>query len=139
MPGVSEPDLRQRLPRTRESPARARHSARRLLLDAGVEQEAVDRVELVVSELVTNACKYGRGEIELRLALRRDWVGVEVIDQGRGPIPEVCAAGSRSIGGWGLRVVAALSCCWGADVQVATDLWAWLPAHPEGQSADGCR
>jgi anti-sigma regulatory factor (Ser/Thr protein kinase) len=132
MSAVSQPDLRKRLPRARESPARARHSARRLLLSADLDQEAIDRVELVVSELVTNACKYGRGEIELRLALRGGWVGVEVIDQGTGRAPAVAAPGSRAIGGWGLRVVSALAHCWGSAADRQTDVWAWLPARPRG-------
>lgn len=132
VPAMSEPDLRTTLRRSRDSPALARSAVRRLLTAAATDPKAIDSVELVVSELVTNACKYGQGEIELRLALRRDRIGVEVIDQGCGPTPAIPPPGSRAVGGWGLHVVSQLACSWGAQVDGGTDLWAWLPARPGG-------
>lgn len=64
---------------------------------------------LMVSELVTNAVRYGRGRhLILRLATSRHKVRVEVYQQGE--IPDLSPADSA---GYGLRIVDALSDSWG--------------------------
>jgi anti-sigma regulatory factor (Ser/Thr protein kinase) len=73
--------------RDHQAPAAARHAVDRL---AGrLDQDLVPTVKLLVSELVTNAVKYGGGR-EIRLELESDRpskVRAEVIDQGLGFIP----------------------------------------------------
>ncbi|WP_086809527.1 SpoIIE family protein phosphatase, partial [Streptomyces murinus] len=68
------------LPREPRSVGRAREHARAQLLEWGLEA-LVDTTELLVSELVTNALRYGEGEIRLRLLLDRTLV-CEVWDGG---------------------------------------------------------
>ncbi|MGW5637440.1 SpoIIE family protein phosphatase, partial [Streptomyces sp. NPDC003832] len=68
------------LPREPRSVGRAREHARRRLLDWDLEP-LVDTTELLVSELVTNALRYGEGDIRLRLLLDRTLV-CEVWDAG---------------------------------------------------------
>jgi len=47
-----------------------------------ISQEQIDDARLVVSELVTNATRYGRGSCLLRLTVRPGRVTVEVHDNG---------------------------------------------------------
>src|SRR5690606_21504445 len=68
------------LPREPRSVGRAREFARDQLLHWDMEA-LVDTTELLVSELVTNALRYGEGEIRLRLLLDRTLV-CEVWDSG---------------------------------------------------------
>ncbi|MGW1614641.1 SpoIIE family protein phosphatase [Streptomyces sp. NPDC002285] len=68
--------------------------------------------ELIVSELVTNAVRYGRGPIRLRL-LRSDLLVCEVSD-GSLTTPHVRRAAETDEGGRGLQLVTALSHRWGA-------------------------
>ena len=75
------------------------------------DPEALDRIQLVVSELVTNAVKHGPGEpISLRLIREPDGgISGEVIDQGNG----IVAIRVQDIGGLGLPIVDALTTAWG--------------------------
>ena len=70
-------------------------------------------VELIVSELVTNAVVHGRGTIRLRLAVDDDVVRGEVIDQGPGFVVELRERGIDACGGRGLWLVASLARRWG--------------------------
>ncbi|MFE5940671.1 SpoIIE family protein phosphatase [Streptomyces sp. NPDC056470] len=73
--------------------------------------------ELIVSELVTNAVRYGRGPIGLRL-LRSDSLVCEVSD-GSLTTPHVRRAAETDEGGRGLQLVSALSHRWGARYEAA--------------------
>jgi anti-sigma regulatory factor (Ser/Thr protein kinase) len=59
---------------------------------------------LLVSELVTNAVRYGRGMITLKAVLSDDRLLVEVIAQGSGFAPALDEHDLEN-GGWGLRIV----------------------------------
>ncbi|CAM5693124.1 PAS domain S-box-containing protein OS=Streptomyces griseomycini OX=66895 GN=FHS37_001204 PE=4 SV=1 [Streptomyces griseomycini] len=91
---------------------RAREYARAQLIGWDMES-LVDTTELLVSELVTNALRYGEGEIRLRLLLDRTLV-CEVWDAGRSsgaaaapatPTRAVAASSSSacSSAAWGSR------------------------------------
>jgi serine/threonine-protein kinase RsbW len=72
--------------------------------------------ELLLSELVSNAVKYG-GEGDLSVSFERDDVRfrTEVVDQGDGFAGEPPDLGDvRTPGGWGLPLVDILSDRWGA-------------------------
>ncbi|MFJ3900868.1 SpoIIE family protein phosphatase [Streptomyces sp. NPDC090025] len=100
-----------RLPREPRSVGRARELARAQL--AGWDLEPlVDTVELLVSELVTNALRYGEGEIRLRLLLDRTLV-CEVWDSGLVQ-PRRRRAKDTDEGGRGLQLVGLLSAAWGS-------------------------
>ncbi|MFC9591873.1 SpoIIE family protein phosphatase [Streptomyces sp. NPDC056944] len=100
-----------RLPREPRSVGRARELARAQL--AAWDLEAlVDTVELLVSELVTNALRYGEGEIRLRLLRDRTLV-CEVWDAGLVQ-PRRRRARDTDEGGRGLQLVGLLSSSWGS-------------------------
>ncbi len=99
------------LPREPRSVGRARELARTQLAAWGLEP-LVDTVELLVSELVTNALRYGEGEIRLRLLLDRTLV-CEVWDAGLVQ-PRRRRAGDTDEGGRGLQLVGLLSASWGS-------------------------
>ncbi|WP_253767285.1 ATP-binding protein [Goodfellowiella coeruleoviolacea] len=69
-----------------------------------------DDVVLIVSELVSNALRHGRGAPVLRLANTGARLRVEVADQSP-VLPTLRPAGAT--GGWGLRLVGRLAADWG--------------------------
>ncbi|MEU6671634.1 SpoIIE family protein phosphatase [Streptomyces sp. NPDC046727] len=99
------------LPREPRSVGRAREYARGQLLSWDLES-LVDTTELLVSELVTNALRYGEGEIRLRLLLDRTLV-CEVWDSGLVQ-PRRRRARDTDEGGRGLQLVGLLSAAWGS-------------------------
>lgn len=99
------------LPREPRSVGRAREYARAQLLSWDLEP-LVDTTELLVSELVTNALRYGEGEIRLRLLLDRTLV-CEVWDAGLVQ-PRRRRARDTDEGGRGLQLVGLLSAAWGS-------------------------
>ncbi|WP_030346115.1 SpoIIE family protein phosphatase [Streptomyces sp. NRRL S-1022] len=99
------------LPREPRSVGRAREYARGQLLSWDLEP-LVDTTELLVSELVTNALRYGEGDIRLRLLLDRTLV-CEVWDAGLVQ-PRRRRARDTDEGGRGLQLVGLLSAAWGS-------------------------
>jgi len=81
---------------------------------SGLDEDAIFALELVVSELVTNAIRHGAGPITLSLSGAADGIRVGVDDRGSGrPTPRVASV--RAPGGRGLRLVDRLSSDWGVD------------------------
>jgi serine phosphatase RsbU (regulator of sigma subunit) len=75
-------------------------------------EDLIPTTELLVSELVTNAVKYSRGEVTLRLVNEKALV-CEVLDSS-GALPRLRQANSDDESGRGLQVVRQLSRRWGA-------------------------
>ncbi|MEX0169266.1 SpoIIE family protein phosphatase [Streptomyces sp. LMG1-1-1.1] len=120
------------LPREPRSVGRARELARAQLAawDLG---PLVDTVELLVSELVTNALRYGEGEIRLRLLRDRTLV-CEVWDAGLVQ-PRRRRARDTDEGGRGLQLVGLLSSSWGSRrTPRGKTVWFEL-ALPDGEGA----
>jgi anti-sigma regulatory factor (Ser/Thr protein kinase) len=94
--------------------ADARQHAAAFLDQAGEEYgllvtaRARDLAQLVVSELVTNACKYAPGPVLVELGLTAGAVEVVVWDSDP-EVPAVRAADPGRIGGHGLEIVKAVS------------------------------
>ncbi|MEU5823989.1 SpoIIE family protein phosphatase [Streptomyces sp. NPDC047803] len=121
-----------RLPREPRSVGRARELARDQLTAWGLE-DLVDTTELLVSELVTNALRYGEGEIRLRLLRDRTLV-CEVWDAGLVQ-PRRRRARDTDEGGRGLQLVGLLSAAWGARrTPRGKTVWFEL-ALPDGRPA----
>jgi PAS domain S-box-containing protein len=99
------------LPREPRSVGRARELARAQLVSWDLE-DLIDATELLVSELVTNALRYGEGEIKLRLLLDRTLV-CEVWDACLVQ-PRRRRARDTDEGGRGLQLVGLLSAAWGS-------------------------
>ena len=90
----------------------ARGLARDTLSTWGLS-ELSETVELLVSELVTNAVRYGAGDIGLRL-IRAGSLLCEVRDDGY-DLPTLCRADVTAENGRGLQLVTALAERWGAQ------------------------
>ncbi|MFI6700404.1 SpoIIE family protein phosphatase [Streptomyces sp. NPDC050509] len=119
------------LPREPRSVGRARELARAQLVAWDLEP-LVDTVELLVSELVTNALRYGEGEIRLRLLRDRTLV-CEVWDAGLVQ-PRRRRARDTDEGGRGLQLVGLLSAAWGSRrTPRGKTVWFEL-ALPDGDS-----
>jgi anti-sigma regulatory factor (Ser/Thr protein kinase) len=88
--------------------------------------EALTSARLVVTELVTNAFRHGRGAIELRAELTAERLRLHVVDEGEGAVPQIREEGGGPDGGWGLQIVEALTTRWGA-FEGTTHVWADLP------------
>ncbi len=99
------------LPPKGQSVAQARELTRGRLEAWGLG-ELVDTTELLVSELVTNALRHGRGDIRLRLLLDRTLV-CEVWDSDLVQ-PRRRRARDTDEGGRGLQLVSMLSESWGS-------------------------
>src|SRR4051794_28010979 len=115
-----------RLAPTVDSIGQARSHVRRAL-ERHVDADTVDRLELVVSELVTNAVRHGPHElITLRLAMDPDGsIGGEVEDQGHGVV--AIRETPPLEGGLGLVVVDQLTSAWGVYPD-STQVWFRLEA-----------
>ncbi|MGW1874519.1 SpoIIE family protein phosphatase [Streptomyces sp. NPDC001975] len=119
------------LPREPRSVGRAREYARGQLITWGLEP-LVDTTELLVSELVTNALRYGEGEIRVRLLLDRTLV-CEVWDSGLVQ-PRRRRARDTDEGGRGLQLVGLLSAAWGSRrTPRGKTVWFELPL-PDGET-----
>ena len=102
------------LPRGLDTPG----VARQLVADwfaPALSEGMLATTRLLVSEIVTNAVRHGRGTIMLRARLFEDRLLVEVIDQGGGFERKVRerAIKRMGVGGWGLSIVDAESSRWG--------------------------
>ena len=90
----------------------ARRFAAEALRDA--DPSVVDDVELVVSELVTNALLHGAAPVLLRLSTLAGRVRIEVEDSGR-DLPVRMRGDAEAMTGRGLSLVARLASGWGVE------------------------
>ncbi|GAA3054521.1 SpoIIE family protein phosphatase [Streptomyces glomeratus] len=104
------------------APGRARRLARRALARWGLE-ELTDSVELLVSEVVTNAVRYASRPVTLRL-LRTDVLRCEVGDDVP-QLPRLRQARATDEGGRGLYLVNRLARRWGAT-RLSTGKVVWF-------------
>ncbi|MGB6581849.1 MAG: ATP-binding SpoIIE family protein phosphatase [Streptosporangiaceae bacterium] len=85
-------------------------------------EDMIPTTELLVSELVTNAVRYSRGEVTLRLVNEKALV-CEVLDNS-GALPRLRQASGQDENGRGLQVVRQLAHRWGAR-RTATGKVVW--------------
>jgi anti-sigma regulatory factor (Ser/Thr protein kinase) len=109
------------LPRARVAPGHARRVLRNLCADH-VDADLLVDAELLVSELVTNAIRHGRGDISLCARIDDDRLVVEVIDEGTDFAHELRRRDLQQVGGWGLDIVDDVSSRWGVH-EGATHVW----------------
>ncbi|MGX1880991.1 SpoIIE family protein phosphatase [Streptomyces sp. NPDC055287] len=111
-----------------QAPGRARRLARRALARWGLE-ELSDSVELLVSEVVTNAVRYAERPVTLRL-LRTDVLRCEVGDDSP-QLPRQRRARDTDEGGRGLFLVNRLARRWGATrLSSGKVVWFELATRP---------
>jgi anti-sigma regulatory factor (Ser/Thr protein kinase) len=107
-----------------KSIAAPRHARAALTrFDHGLEDERAHAAELLLTELVTNAVKYGEGPVHVDLRNGEGRFRVEVVDQGPGfALRRRTAEDLHTPGGWGLELVEKLSDRWGMR-QARTQVW----------------
>ncbi|WP_282791185.1 ATP-binding protein [Streptomyces sp. CC224B] len=126
----------------------ARHRMRDQLRVSGVSESVIDDAVLILSELLSNACRHGRplgrglsdspqdgdgsGDGDVRAAWRVDKAGrltVEVTDGG-GPTRPVPATPSVTAhGGRGLNIITALAESWGVRDDARGEVTVWALVH----------
>jgi anti-sigma regulatory factor (Ser/Thr protein kinase) len=118
--------LHLEVPAHPDSVAIARHAIRdRCSLADPVAENVMTVVSELVSNAVTHAGLSADDEVSLDVSYRADSVMVEVTDHGPG-FDGVLAVHPDERGGFGLRIVAALSTAWGS-VPVSGTVWAEVP------------
>ncbi|PWS46845.1 diguanylate cyclase, partial [Streptomyces sp. ZEA17I] len=100
------------LAQDRTTPATARLLVRDRLQGWGLDEDTVDATELIVSELVTNAVRYGTPPLRLRLLL--DTTLTCEVHDGSTASPHLRHAHTVDEGGRGLFIVSRLAAHWGA-------------------------
>jgi serine phosphatase RsbU (regulator of sigma subunit) len=116
------------LPADPEVVAQARAEAARQLSHWGLEDLSFV-TELTVSELVTNAIRYGQPPISLRLI--RDRTLICEVSDGSGAAPHLRRARSFDEGGRGLHMVAQFCSKWGTrHTATGKTIWAEQPLEP---------
>ena len=107
-----------------ERDARAPGKARRALdeLAPALDERLVPNAALLLSELMTNAVKYGTGPIGLRLEAGAHGLRCDVADQGAGFTPKARDGDLDRVGGWGLHLTEHLTSRWGT-YEGSTHVW----------------
>jgi anti-sigma regulatory factor (Ser/Thr protein kinase) len=93
-------------------------------LSADLEPEMLGDLRIVVSELVSNAVKYGPGtpvHVELEVCAP-DRVRGEIVDRGDPATAPRIHERPGAHGGYGMRLVDALTTSWGVR-EASTDVW----------------
>ena len=109
---------------TPEAVPAARHALTEL---EEVDNETRGVVELLVSELVTNAVRHGASDVHESILLRAEWdddaVRVEVCDEGPGFEAKPDERGMLEPGGNGLLLIDSLASRWGVERGQPTCVW----------------
>jgi anti-sigma regulatory factor (Ser/Thr protein kinase) len=127
------PRVIHRLPYGPQAPAAARDAL--AALDGHIGREELEKLRLLVSELVTNSVRHGEPSpdgVHLEVAVEADCARVAVMDGGRGFVPPPGPPEASYAGGWGLVVVDRLARRWGVDDNGKTRVWLELDLAGSG-------
>jgi anti-sigma regulatory factor (Ser/Thr protein kinase) len=115
------------------------------LRTGGVSESVIDDAVLILSELLSNACRHGRplgdslvGDGDVRAAWRVDASGrltVEVTDGGGPTRPVPSTPSVTAHGGRGLNIVTALAKDWGVRDDVRGEVTVWVVVQDDARSA----
>ena len=90
----------------------------------------VERLKLLVSEVVTNAVRHGDGSEPVELhATWNSEVRIEVSDHGDGFTPTPRIGALDEPGGFGLYLIGRLADRWGVETDTGTTVWFVLRRH----------
>ncbi|MEU6258704.1 ATP-binding protein [Streptomyces sp. NPDC047043] len=127
----------------------ARHRMREQLRTGGVSEAVIDDAVLILSELLSNACKHGRplgdalaGDGDVRAAWRVDVGGrltVEVTDGGGPTRPAPATPSVTAHGGRGLNIITALADDWGVRDDTRGEVTVWVVVHDDVHDPDAGR
>jgi anti-sigma regulatory factor (Ser/Thr protein kinase) len=103
------------------------HAARRFATDtlADSPEQALEAVELMVSELATNCIRHERASFHVAILRRSDEIRVEVTDSGGG-MPTMRSPGPDEPSGRGLQIVDMLSERWGVEPESPSGKTVWF-------------
>ena len=119
-------ELRAPVASTPEAVGPARRAVVRQLEAWGLD-DAVDDMQIVASELITNAIRYGANPVEIRLSIHGACIRLEVIDGNTSDIPQPRQATDEESTGRGMPLIDALTSDWGVDVHDSDKVvWAEL-------------
>ncbi|MFI0241744.1 ATP-binding protein [Streptomyces sp. NPDC016845] len=119
----------------------ARHRMRDQLRCSGVPESIVDDAVLILSELLSNACRHGRplgddmkedGDVRVTWEVDdRGRLTVEVTDGGgpTRPVPATPSVTAR--GGRGLNIITALADDWGVRDDARGEVTVWVVVHKD--------
>lgn len=121
------PDVELTLPAVLASIPLARRAVDRL--EGEVEEEQLESLRLLVSEMVSNSIRHGQGtrDVDVRIRLGRRSIRLEVADRGPGFRPPRSRPGPG--GGWGLVIVDRLARRWGVRSGPKTTVWLELDRY----------
>ena len=106
--------------------ARAALSASLDLFSDVLDEQRLDDLRLLTSELVSNSVKHGGSPrerpIRVRVSVTEKHVRVAVMDSGPG-FEQPSPVGPGVDGGWGLFLVDRIADRWGTDVDGSTTVW----------------
>ncbi len=131
--------LNLRLPAQCDAPA----SARRALRGLGryVDDDALSRTELLVSELVTNSVRHGGLDADdpicVVITVGDRMLRAEVADPGAGFDPGAATPRPDQTGGYGLFLLEQLAQRWGVSRDGGTRVWFELPREAAGALRTG--
>jgi anti-sigma regulatory factor (Ser/Thr protein kinase) len=115
------------------APARARDFVASKLRTWGID-EAFPDVELLTSELVTNAIRHAEGDVEVSIDHSQgDCVRIEVRDLSE-RLPVMRPIETAREGGWGLHIVGRIATRWGLE-QRTGEKTIWCEIAPVGHDA----
>jgi anti-sigma regulatory factor (Ser/Thr protein kinase) len=131
-------DLALTLPSVPESVPTARHRLEGLSERLGGSQ--LEKLRLLVSEVVSNSVRHGdgAGPIELRITVNTSTVRVEVEDPGPGFRPTAVEVEPiERHQGWGLLLLERMADRWGVVASGSTLVWFELDRSPEESGPAG--
>jgi anti-sigma regulatory factor (Ser/Thr protein kinase) len=119
------------------------------LRTGGVSEAVIDDAVLILSELLSNACKHGRplgdalaGDGDVRCAWRVDTGGrltVEVTDGGGPTRPAPATPSVTARGGRGLNIITALADDWGVRDDTRGEVTVWVVVQDDVDDPDAGR
>lgn len=111
------------------------------LRSGGLSEAVIDDAVLILSELLSNACKHGRplgdalaGDGDVRAAWQVDTRGrliVEVTDGGGPTRPAPMTPSVTAHGGRGLNIITALADDWGVRDDARGEVTVWVVVHKD--------
>src|SRR5690349_5250275 len=117
------------------APASARQFVTAKLRSWGVEDDYPD-LELLTSELVTNAVRHADGPVELTIDhARQDCLRIEVRDLSE-RLPVMRPLETARDGGWGMHIIGRVATRWGLE-QRTGEKTIWCEIAPAGYDARG--
>jgi len=119
------------------------------LRSGGVAESVIDDAVLILSELLSNACKHGRplgdalaGDGDVRAAWQVDSGGrlvVEVTDGGGPTRPAPATPSVTAHGGRGLNIITSLADDWGVRDGISGEVTVWVVVHRDVHDPDAGR